>query len=513
MTLKRRNLLIVSGTTGAAAALMGVAACSTDSSSKSTEPSGSNSSSGATSSSTDPVAEKSPPAKLTGRLVRPGDPNYVTSSAGWDQLFTHYPMVIVFAQETRDVVNALTWARQNDVALRVRSGRHCLEGWNNVDNGIVIDVSEMKGAKIDTVAGTAIVGAGLNQMEAVTALGKEGLAAPTGTEGTVGLVGATLGGGFGLLSRPFGMASDNLMAAEIVVGSGADGAKAISVDEKNDPDLMWALRGAGNGNFGIVTSLTYKVHPLPQVAYVTATWPGLNNVQAVFDAWQTSAPNTDDRLTSQMEVHPDSVLLFGVLASGTEAEARQLLAPLLSIGKPEVAVKIGPWAEIYSGFQIPTPREPANLKFFSQYITESFPAEAIDIVRSFMAKAPSPDCNYFIQPFGGRVKVSEPSGGSAYAHRAANFYGEIGAGWGTRGGGVPAHNDPVTITAQAWIAEFSQALRPYVNGAYVNVPNVGMSDWEKAYWGPNVKRLRGIKARYDPTNVFNFEQSIPPASD
>ena len=147
------------------------------------------------------MAEKGPPATLTGRLVHPGDPDYVTSSTGWDQLFTHYPMVIVFAQETQDVVNALTWARQNDVAVRVRSGRHCLEGWNNVDNGIVIDVSEIKGAKIDKGAGTAIVGAGLNQMEAITALGKEGFAAPTGTEGTVGLVGATLGGGFGLLSR------------------------------------------------------------------------------------------------------------------------------------------------------------------------------------------------------------------------------------------------------------------------------------------------------------------------
>ena len=187
--------------------------------------------------------------------------------------------------------------------VRVRSGRHCLEGWSNVDDGIVIDVSEMKSATIDAASNTATVGAGLNQLEAVTALGKAGVAAPTGTEGTVGLVGATLGGGFGLLTRGFGMASDNLLAAEVVVASGSDGAEAIIVDEQTNSDLLWALRGAGNGNFGIVTSLTYHVHPLTQTIYITATWPGLGDLPGVFDAWQRCAPYTDNRLTTQLEIH------------------------------------------------------------------------------------------------------------------------------------------------------------------------------------------------------------------
>jgi len=159
------------------------------------------------------------PAELTGRIVRPGDADYPVASAGYNLLFTHDPAVIVFARETQDVVNALAWARQNNVTVRVRSGRHSLEGWSNVDHGIVIDVSEMKSATIDAASNTATVGAGLNQLEAVTALGKAGFAAPTGTEGTVGLVGATLGGGFGLLTRIFGMASDNLLAAEVVVAA------------------------------------------------------------------------------------------------------------------------------------------------------------------------------------------------------------------------------------------------------------------------------------------------------
>lgn len=453
-------------------------------------------------------------AQLTGRVVRQGDADYPVARTSWNRLFSHAPAVIVFAQRTQDVVNALVWARQNAVAVRVRSGGHCLEGWSSVDDGIVIDVSEMKSATIDLASRTATVGAGLNQLEAVTELGKAGVAAPTGTEGTVGLVGATLGGGFGLLTRSFGMASDNLLAAEVVVAADAVGAEVIIADGKNHSDLLWALRGAGNGNFGIVTSLTYAIHPLAQTVYVTARWPGLGGLHGVFDAWQSSAPYVDHRLTSQLEIHPEEILLIGVLINGSEAEARQLLAPILSVGAPVVSVTEGSWAETYAGFQIPDPDEAANWKFLSQFISDPFPAEAIEVIGSFMGNAPTPDCNYFTNAFGGAVADSEPEGGSAFAHRNALFYAEPGAGWGGARGGLPTGRpvapDPLTPECLAWIAAFTEALAPYVNGAYVNVPNASMADWESAYWGANVERLRTIKAKYDPDNVFSFEQSIRP---
>ncbi|MGI5520602.1 FAD-binding oxidoreductase [Micromonospora sp. CA-259024] len=451
-----------------------------------------------------------PPAKLTGRIVRPQSPDYAEASIGWDELFVRYPLVIVFAQETQDVVNALTWARQNDVALRVRSGRHSLEGWSNVDNGIVIDVSELKDVHVDTATRTAKVGAGLNQSEAITALGEYDFAATTGTEGSVGLSGATLGGGFGFLTRYLGMACDNLIGAEIVVASGTNGAKVLQVDPWNHPDLLWALRGAGNGNFGIVTSLTYKVAPLKSVAYLQATWQGLDDLHGVFENWQRTAPFSDPRLGSQLEVHPTEILMFAVLAEGSEAEVRRLLAPILSVGNPEVTVQIGGWSETYAGFQIPTEDEPAKWKFFSQFTRELFPAKAISAIREFMENSPSPDSNFFTQAFGTGAQRQEPFGGAAFPHRDALFYSEPGAGWGTRG--EPDSGDAVTPIAQTWIAEFSQALRPYVDGAYVNVPNIGMAEWETAYWERNFPRLRKIKAKYDPHNVFQYEQSIPPAT-
>ncbi|MET0701548.1 MAG: FAD-binding oxidoreductase [Mycobacterium sp.] len=449
-------------------------------------------------------------AGLTGRVVRPGDADYPVARRSWNLLFNHEPAVIVFAQETQDVVNAVAWARRNAVPVRVRSGGHCLEGWSTVDDGIVIDVSELKSTTVDNAANTAIVGAGLNQLEAVTALGTVGVAAPTGTEGTVGLVGATLGGGFGLLTRNFGMASDNLLAAEVVVATKDSGAEVITVDQHTNVDLLWALRGAGNGNFGIVTSLTYRVQPLTQVSYLTATWSGLGDLPDVFDAWQRTAPYTDNRLTSQLEIATDSFQLVGVLAAGSAEEATQLLAPILSLGAPTVSITDADWADTYAGFQIPTADEPVNWKFNSQFIYQPYPVEAIDLIVEFMSKAPSPQCNYFTNAFGGAVTGSEPPGGSVFAHRNALFYAEPGAGWGGARGGQPepAGSDPLTPACLAWVAEFSAALAPYVDGAYTNVPNAGLVDYETAYWGAGVDRLRQIKAKYDPDNVFSFDQGI-----
>ncbi|WP_159847502.1 FAD-binding oxidoreductase [Nocardia sp. CY41] len=452
-----------------------------------------------------------PPATLTGHIVRPCDASYTDARLGWDQLFSHYPLVIVFAQETQDVVNALTWARQHNVALRVRSGRHALEGWSNVDNGIVIDVSQLKSIQIDTGAHTATVGAGLTQLEAVTTLAKQNLAITTGSEGSVSACGATLGGGLGPLNRWLGMACDSLVAAEVVIPSGDDCAEVINADSQHHSDLLWALRGAGNGNFGIVTQLTYKVSPLTRLANMQATWNGLGDLYEVFEAWQRTVPSADSRLGSELEIHKSQIQLSAWLVEGVAAQAREILAPILSVGTPDVTVQVGNWGDIFAGAQIPLAQEPANWKFFSQFVKEPLPKKAIDIIGSFMRDAPTEESNYFVDAFGGAV-ANEPRGGTAFVHRDALFYGEIGAAWGTRST-QPGVSDPLTPQAQAWIAEFSQALRPYTDGAYVNVPNVGMQEWETAYWGrQHFEQLRRIKAKYDPHNVFQYEQSIPPAS-
>lgn len=438
-------------------------------------------------------------------MVHRGDDEFDTARRGWNRLHSTRPAVVVFCRETQDVVNALTWAREHALPVRVRSGRHGLEGWSSVDDGVVIDVSDMTSVEIDAEARTATVGAGLTQTEAVTALGDAGFAAPTGTEGTVGLAGATLGGGFGLLTRAFGMACDNLLSAEVVVASPDGGARVLTAGPHHHEDLLWALRGAGNGTLGVVTAMTYRIHPMPQPVSVTATWRGLGHLAELMETWQGWAPYADSGLTSQLEIHRDEVLLFAVLTSGTPADALTALTPVLSIGSPEVSTTSETWAATYAALQVPEEHEPASWKFTSQFVYRPFPSEAIEVVRSFMSEAPTADSNYFVNAFGGAVRTSEPPGGAAFAHRDCLFYAEPGAGWGVRGEETPAG---LTETCLRWVASFSEALQPYVDGAYVNVPNPGMDGWADAYWGDHVGRLRQVKARYDPDGVFDAEHGL-----
>jgi FAD/FMN-containing dehydrogenase len=227
--------------------------------------------------------------ELTGEVVRAGDATYEAARLGWNRLYQRYPAAIVFCHDVDDVVNAVSWARQEGLSFRARSGRHNLEGWSAVDSGLVIDVSRMKSVEIDAAAGTATVGTGVVQKEAVAALGAAGYVIPTGSEGEVGLSGVVLGGGFGLLTRKMGLACDVLLAADIVVADGADSATVIHVDAENHADLLWACRGGGGNNFGITTSYTVKLRELKEVSFLYAKWPSRDHLADILRIWQRDA--------------------------------------------------------------------------------------------------------------------------------------------------------------------------------------------------------------------------------
>ncbi|SPM31465.1 FAD-binding oxidoreductase [Mycobacterium terramassiliense] len=437
--------------------------------------------------------------ELTGDVLHAGDPGYEAARQGWNRLYQRYPESIVFCRNTDDVVNAVRWARTAGIAFRARSGRHCLEGWSSVDGGLVIDVSRMKNIHVDEASGTATIGTGLVQKEAVAALGERGYAIPTGSEGQVGLGGVVLGGGFGLLTRRMGLACDKLIAAEIVVAEGTDSARAIHVDANNHADLLWACRGGGGNNFGIATAYTVKLEKLADVAFLYATWSGLDHLSAILRTWQRDAPVADERLTSAIEIYQSGPTLAALWYGGSRKDVTSALEPLLEIGAPEVTVSEDSWPAVYADVD-KAPQDVYNWKFFSQFVKSPFPEDAIDLICHFMAHSPSPASNYFLSGFGGAVR-NEPPGGSAFPHRDALFYCEPGAGW---------NGSDLTATALGWVADFARALRPYVDGAYVNVPNVSAADWQAQYYGPHVDRLRQVKATYDPFNVFSFEQSVPP---
>ncbi|MGD1170754.1 FAD-binding oxidoreductase [Mycobacterium seoulense] len=437
-------------------------------------------------------------SKLTGEVVRAGDPGYEAARVGWNRLYSRYPEAIVFCANARDVVNAVEWAREEGIALRARSGRHSLDGWSSIDGGLVVDVSRMKSVTIDETGRTATVGTGLTQKEIVPALGQRGFVIPTGSEGGVGLGGVVLGGGFGLLTRSLGLASDNLLAAEMVVADGPRSAKVVEAAEHSNADLLWACRGGGGGNFGIATSYTLQLHELSRVDFAIVRWAGLGDLGAILRTWQRDAPVADERLTSALEAGSAAVELKAVLHGGSRDKLEAELRSLLAIGKPEVTYTDEAWPAIYENLD-----RAADLpfwKFYSQFVTRPLPDEAIDVVVRFMANAPSAPSNFFCSSFGGAVRHAPP-GGSPFPHRDALFYCEPGAAW----------DDPaLNSKALGWAVDFWRALRPFGKGAYVNVPNAPASDWEREYYGPNFERLREVKAKYDPSNVFCFEQSVPP---
>jgi hypothetical protein len=240
-----------------------------------------------------------------------------------------------------------------------------------------------------------------------------------------------------------------------------------------------------------------KLHEISDVQFLIAKWTGHDELGHLLRTWQRDAPVADERLTSALEVNSEVAELTAVLHGGTRQMLEDELGALLAIGTPEVTFMEGAWPTLYGnadrGPDLPF------WKFYSQFVTRPFPDEAIELVVRFMANTPSTPSNFFCSSFGEAVRHAPP-GGSAFPHRDALFYCEPGAAW----------DDPaLNSKALGWAADFWRALRPYGDGAYVNVPNAAASDWEREYFG-NRDRLRQVKATYDPLNVFCFEQSVPP---
>jgi FAD binding domain/Berberine and berberine like len=441
-------------------------------------------------------------AELTGRVVTPADPGYDRARWPWSRYLVDRPRLVVFAEKPDDVVNGIAWARQNGVPLRARSGRHALApGLSSVDGGAVIDVSALKDVAIDTKAGTATVGTGLTQGEVVEALGATGHTVPTGSEASVGIAGVTLGGGIGTLSRSLGVTCDSLIGLDIVVPDGTDGARLISANETSHADLLWACRGGGGGNFGIATSFTFRIHPIGEITHFKLDWDW-SDPAAPFEAWESLAPTADRNLGSTFVFLPrdSNVIEAEGIYRGNEEDLRKLLAPLLAVGSPKVTMESGSYADHFKKANA-GPRQFYNWQFTSSWIREPLPAPAVDTIIRFMSDAPAPACNYWCLNWGEATRV-EPPGGTAFVHRDALYYAEPGAGWND-----PAKTGPV----DAWLSAFGKAMRPFVYGAYVNVPDPTFSDWGDLYYGDNFARLREVKRRYDPHDVFSHPQSIPPA--
>ena len=431
-----------------------------------------------------------------------GDSDYEKARINNNLSVPKFPRIIVFCQNTKDVLNALKWARENHVPFRVRSGRHSYENFSLVNGGLIIDISEMSNIKVNPETMTAKIEAGANLGKVYRKLWKYGTTIPAGTESSVGLVGLTLGGGIGMLTRLFGLTCDNLLEIEMVKASGHQDAELIKANKNHNSDLFWACLGGGGGNFGIVTSLTFKLHPISKVSVFSITW-GWDDFESVFNAWQKWAPKTNENLTSEIEFKSkkaNQIIAQGEFV-GKSSKLEQLLQPLTNTGSPtSIVVKEVPYIEAVRFFDDPSGNIPAPRKRSGSFINKPFPKKAILTMKQFLANAPNENAGIWHQSLGGvagRVSPSE----TAFYYRDAIIAQEYLATW----------NNPSEEQQNVrWIEELRDALSPYTTGDYVNWPDRFIRDWGVAYYGENFDKLREVKTKYDPFNVFNFPQSIPP---
>lgn len=444
-------------------------------------------------------------AGFAGTLVSPGDPPYDEMRAVFNGMVDRRPSLIALCHNQEDVVKTVRFARDLDLELAVRGGGHSVAGSSTTEGGVVVDLRRMNSAVVDPDARTVRIGGGATMADLDQATSPYGLATTGGRVSTTGVGGFTLGGGSGWLERAFGLACDNLLAVDIVTADGS----VLHTSGHTHPELFWALHGGGS-NFGVATSLTLRIHPLPALTAALLMWPpdaGPDITRAYRD-FMTSAPDEVGGglifLTApEQEFVPEHLvgrLTCGVLITytGTEAEAREAAAPMLGLGHHGGMVMELPYAALQSMFDDP----PGYRNYWSAEHLESFPDQAVDVfcTRAHDMITPSPS-QHAVFPHGGAV-----------ARLAADYpLPWRQAPWVVHPFGVWA-NPADDERGKRWARSTRADLQPWSSGAvYLNFIGQEGQDRVIAGYGPqNYRRLAAVKTHYDPDNAFRLNHNITP---
>jgi FAD/FMN-containing dehydrogenase len=465
-------------------------------------------------------------AAVAGRVVGRGDHGYRIAHEPFNARFDRVmPLAIVYCQSPADVAATIHWSRTHDVAVVARNGGHSYGGYSTT-RGVVADVSRLDSLRVDAGAGTARVGAGKLLIDLYAGLARHGRVVPAGTCPTVGITGLALGGGVGLSSRKLGLTSDNLLGLEMVTAGG----ELVHCDERHHPGLLWASRGGGGGNFGIVTALHLRTHPVDRVSTYQLQWPW-SDAAAVIDAWQRLAPHAPDELTAVCKLvnvgRPGSrrsplIESYGQYY-GPQDELATLIEPLIGTGRPTLRqLATVPflqaaltWA-LCKGATVAECRLPSQnphgivprtaFRNKSSYVTEPLDRRAIETALAWMERWPGSS-----DPIGGSLQFNAdggavnriPPAATAFVHRDDLFHAQFIGHW------TPGDPPRVARAVQHWVRGFHAAMRPFTSSfAYQDYIDPELRDWRHAYYGTNYARLTRIKRRYDPDNVFHFAQSI-----
>lgn len=452
------------------------------------------------------AAENCP--QLTGRVVTKGEPQYDKGrlDSNYHTSKNKYPHTIVYVKTAEDVQNAVLWARCNKIPIRIRSGGHNHEGYSTGNGVLIIDVSEMKEVKLDN--NVATIQPGLNNLELYTFLFKNGLTHVGGTCSEVGLSGLATSGGIGPLIRRVGLTCDSLLSVDIVDARG----QILTATKDNEyKDLFWALCGAGGGNFGVITSMKIKVYPADNVTWFNIGWGWDQPVEQIVSAWQDFFAKQDRKWFSHLDLwakpfpseklHKQPIKLLGMFW-GTPEQVREQLAPLLNIGKPSsVVIEKMDWKKAIEAIEESTAvflTDKPEYKSTGAFAIDKLPAEGLKTIVTTLRESPSPLLNVLIFSMGGASAEIAPTE-TAYFYRNAKFFNQYSIQWLQEGDGEKS---------KAELAALRRRLLPYTVGDYVGNPDPDLKDYLTEYFGANVERLKMVKQKYDPENIFQFEQSI-----
>jgi FAD/FMN-containing dehydrogenase len=439
--------------------------------------------------------------QVSGSVIGPGDAAYDAARAVHNGLIDRRPAVIVRCRTTNDVVAALAFARRAGLEVSIRGGGHNVAGRAVTDGGVMIDLAEMKDIAVDPDRGTATAGGGVVWGELNEAAAAHGLAVTGGAVSGTGIAGYTLGGGLGWLMGKYGLAADNLLAVELVTAEG----DILHVDAVSHRDLFWALRGGG-GNFGVVTSFTYRLHRVETVVGGLIAHP-IEAAPDLLRFYRDAIADCSDDLTVYAGlVHaPDGsgakLSALVVFHAGEAEAAERELAPFRAWGSPLV-VDVGPMPYPVMNTLLDPGFPDGSLNYWLSSFTRGLPDGLIDIAVERFASVPSPMTSILFEHFHGAVTRVGPTE-TAVPHRDEAWNLLIPSVWTD-----PGDND-VNI---AWGRETFAALRPYFgSGRWLNyLGDDQADDAVRAAYGPNYNRLVEVKRRYDPDNVFHLNHNIAP---
>jgi FAD/FMN-containing dehydrogenase len=417
--------------------------------------------------------ERHPPlfTGMTFELLQPHTPAYETARRPQIARYADVrPDAIARCRTPTEVAEAIAYGRQDGADIAIRSGGHCFAGRSST-TGVLIDVSPMNGVRLDH--GLVTVGAGAKLAQIYDALEPNGVTIAGGCGPTVGIAGLALGGGIGILGRRHGLTCDQVVAADVVL---ADGSVTAA-----DDDLLWGLRGSGGGQFGVVTSLTLRTVPAPPTICFHARRPHEDAAELIA-AWQAWAPDAPASVAASLLVNPSGVHLFGAAAPG-DALLDGVTADVVEL----------PYREAKRWLAENGPGEGDGSPFASrsEYFDANLPEDAIRaLVEHFPRGGPLRELDF--NPLGGAYNDPAPDA-TAFPNRSARFLLKHTAG----------------VDDREWLRQSYEITHPHgTGGAYVNFPDPDLEDPHAAYHGPNLERLRRVKAAYDPEGVFRFPQSI-----